>query len=434
MRRRLMKRAFLLLLVSICALPVYAAGLWHDKITASDPDADTLFANSVSISHNSCVIGTPWDDDNGDFSGSAYIFRFDGSDWIQKQKLLPSDGSPLDEFGSSVSIDPTGCIVGAPADDDMGPDSGSVYIFRYSDPNWTREAKLTASDGAAASGFGASVSLSDNLCVVGAPGYGDSGCAYIFRFNGSQWLQEAKLNSSNSTADDEFGFSVSISSDVCVIGDPNDGESAANSGAAYVFRFNDPNWTCEAKLKSPDGSADDHFGFSVAVDGGICVVGSYNDDDNGRDSGSVCAFRYNGDENDPNWILEQVLLPCDAEPNDLFGSSLSVSGNLCVIGSPADDDNGSDSGSAYIFRFDGSKWVQDDKLLAFDGSGLDSFGGSVSIDSDNIVVGAAGKNNGTGAAYTFIPCPQADLSGDCFVGMEDLFIFLRQWLTGANPL
>ena len=429
-----MKRAFLFLWLPICAVSVYADSLWRDKITPSDPEQDRLFAIAVSVSGERCLVGTPRDNQNGVASGSAYIFRFDGNYWRQEQKLLPSDGSPLDEFGSSVSIDSTGCIVGAPADDDMGTDSGSVYIFRYSEPNWTREAKLTASDGCAASGFGASVSLSHNLCVVGAPGYGDSGCAYIFRFNGSQWLQEAKLNNSNSTADDEFGFSVSISSDVCIIGDPNDGESAANSGAANVFRFDDPNWTCDAKLKLPDGSADDHFGFSVVVDGGVCVVGSCNDDDNGRDSGSVCAFRYNGDENDPNWILEQVLLPCDAEPNDLFGASLSVSGNLCVTGSPTDDDNGSDPGSAYIFRFDGSEWLQDDKLLAFDGSGLDRFGGSVFIDPDNIVVGAAGKNNGTGAAYTFIPCPQADLSGDCFVGMEDLFILVRQWLTGANPL
>jgi len=312
----------------------------------------------------------------------------------------------------------------------MGTDSGSVYVFRYSDPNWFQEAKLTASDGGAASGFGASVSLSDNVFVVGAPGYDDEGSAYIFCFNGSQWLQEAKLAGPDSSAAGEFGFSVSISSDVCIVGDPNAGDIAANSGAAYVFRFDDPNWACEAKLTLPDGSVDDHFGFSVAVDGGVCIVGSCDDDDNGHDSGSACAFRFN----DPNWILEQVILPSDGEPNNLFGSSLSVSGDLCVIGSPADDDNGSDSGSAYLFRFDGNDWIQMDKLTAFDGATDDFFGTAVSINTDNIVVGAPCKETYTGAAYTFIPCPQADLSGDCFVGMEDLFIFVRQWLTGANPL
>jgi hypothetical protein len=424
-----MKRAFLLLMLPICTVSVYAHGLWRDKITASDPAAQALFGSSVSISHNLCVVGTPWDDDNADFSGSAYIFRFDGNVWIQEQKLLASDGSPQDEFGSSVSIDGNACIVGALGDDDMGTDSGAVYVFRYSEPNWLQEAKLTASDGRSWDAFGASVSTSDNVCVIGAPGYDDNGRAYIFRFNGSQWLQEAKINSPTSTAGDEFGCSVSISSDVCIIGDPNDASTAANSGAAYIFRFDDPNWVLEARLTSPDGSAGD-FGLSVAVDGGICIVGACGDDDNGQDSGSAYIFRFN----DPNWILRQVLLPSDGEPNDLFGSSVSISGNLCVVGAPQDDEKGCESGSAYLFRLDVSNWVQADKLVAFDGSELDRFGGCVSIDSDYVVVGAAGKNDGTGAAYTFIPCPQADLSGDCFVGLEDLFIFVRQWLTGANPL
>lgn len=428
-----MKRVFLSLLLSICAVSVYADSLWRDKITASDPAHEALFGSSVSISQNICVVGMPWDDENGDFSGSAYIFRFDGSDWIQEQKLLPSDGSPQDEFGSSVSIDATTCLIGTPADDDNGPDSGSVYVFRYSEPNWLEEAKLTASDGSAWSAFGSSVSLSDNLCVAGAPGYDDSGSAYIFRFNGSQWRQEAKLYDPNATADDEFGFSVSIGHDVCIVGDPNAGLGDAYSGAAYVFRFKDPNWVREDMLTSPNGSVGD-FGFSVSVDGGVCIVGSPKNDFNGPVSGSAYVFRYNGDQNDPNWIRAQVLLPSDAEPNDLFGSSVSISGDLFVVGAPQDDDKGYKSGSAYIFRFDDSKWVPADKLLAFDGSGLDFFGGSVSVDSENVVVGAAGKNDGAGAAYTFIPCPQADLSGDCFVGLEDLFIFVRQWLTGANPL
>jgi len=425
-----MKRAFLMLLLPVCAIPVYADSLWRDKITPSDPATNSLFGTSVSISGDFCVVGSPWDDDNGVFSGSAYIFRFDGNDWIQQQKLLASDGSGQDEFGSSVSIDGATCLIGAPADDDRGPDSGSVYVFRYSEPNWFQDAKLTASDGQALDAFGASVSLSDNICAVGAPGYDDSGCAYIFRFNGSHWIQEAKLAGSNPTTTDEFGFAVSIDSDVCIVGDPNDDDSADNSGAAYIFRFDDPNWIREGKLVSPNGSIDDHFGFSVAVDGGVCIVGARDDDYNGPDSGSAYAFRFN----DPNWTLEQVLLPLDAEPNNLFGSSVSVSGNLCVVGAPQDGDKGYKSGSAYIFRSNASEWVQDDKLVAFDGSDLDRFGGCVSIDSDNVVVGAACKNDGAGAAYTFIPCPQADLSGDCFVDLEDLFIFVRQWLKGANPL
>jgi len=428
-----MKRAFLLLLLLTCAVSVSADSFWRDKITPSESAAEHLFAFSVSVSQNRCIVGTPRDDENGIASGSAYIFRFDGNDWLQEQKLVPSDGSPLDEFGSSVSIHGDTCIVGSPADDDNGPDSGSVYVFRYSEPNWVEQAKLTASDGSAWAGFGASVSLCENLLVAGAPGYDDCGRAYIFRFNGSQWLREAELADPNITIDNEFGFAVSICSDVCIVADPNAGLGEAYSGTAYVYRFKDPNWVREDTLTAPSGSVGD-FGSSVSIDGGCCIVGCPNNDINGQISGSAYVFRYNDVHNDPNWIRTQNLLPLDAEPNSLFGTSVSVSGDLCVVGAPYDNDNGDKSGSAYLFRLAGSKWTQSGKIAAFDGSVLDNFGASVSIDSVNLAAGAPGFNFAAGAAYTFIPCPRADLSGDCFVGLEDLFILARQWLTGADSL
>jgi hypothetical protein len=127
------------------------------------------------------VIGAPRSDDNGPFSGSAYVFRFDGASWVEEAKLLASDGAAFDGFGSSIALSGETAVIGAPADDDQ---SGSAYVFRFDGASWVEEAKLLASDRAAVEFFG-SIALSGDTAVIGARGDDDngrrSGSAYVFR-------------------------------------------------------------------------------------------------------------------------------------------------------------------------------------------------------------------------------------------------------------
>ena len=152
----------------------------------------------------------PWsgptrDDDNGVDSGSAYVFRYDGSDWVEEAKLTASDGAADDYFGGSVAISGDTAVVGAVCDDDNGRNSGSAYVFRYDGSDWAEEAKLTASDGAAYDYFGCSVAVSGDTAVVGASDDDDngldSGSAYVFRYDGSDWTEEAKLTASDGAAE-----------------------------------------------------------------------------------------------------------------------------------------------------------------------------------------------------------------------------------------
>ena len=156
-----------------------------------------------------------------------------------------------------------------------------------------------------------------------------------------------------------------------------------------------------AKLLASDGAEGDHFGdFSVAVAGDTAVIGAWGDDDDGIDSGSAYVFRYNGTA----WVEEAKLTASDAAEGDHFGGSVTVSGDTVVVGAYADDDNGSRSGSAYVFRYSGTAWVEEAKLTASDGAADDFFGFPVAVSGDTVVVGAGGDDdNGidSGAAYVY---------------------------------
>ena len=152
-------------------------------------------------------------------------------------------------------------------------------------------AKLTASDGEAFDQFGHAVSVSGNLAVIGArhddDGGSDSGAAYVYRYDppSGDWIEQAKLTASDAAADDYFGISVSVSGDLAVIGADQDDDS---SGSAYGYRYDSPSgkWIEEAKLTASDAARDDRLGASVSVSGDLAVIGAWGDDDAGRWTGS----------------------------------------------------------------------------------------------------------------------------------------------------
>ena len=398
-------RLWLPVAASLFLAPAAAvADFENAKLTASDAAASDYFGFSVSISGDTALVGAHGDDDNGSDSGTTYVIRYNGSNWVEEAKLTASDGAASDSFGISVSISSDTVLVGAMADDDNGSNSGSAYVFRYNGSNWVEEAKLTASDGAASDFFGLSVSISSNIVLVGAYGDDDngsvSGSAYVFRYNGSNWVEEPKLTASDGAASDHFGFSVSISGDTALVGAYEDDDSGPVSGSAYVFRYNGSNWAEEMKLTASDGAASDFFGRSVSISGDTALVGSLADDDNGSSSGSAYVFRYNGS----NWVEEAKLTASDGVAGDYFGRSVAIFGDIVLVGADEDDDNGSQSGSAYVFRYNGTNWVEEAKLTASDGAALDYFGRSVSTSSGTALVGSLlDDDNGSesGSAYVF---------------------------------
>ena len=377
------------------------------KLTPSGPPVGDSFGYSVSVSGDVALVAAYTDDGAGINAGCAYVFHHNGSTWVEEQKLTASDAAVGDFFGFAVSVSGDIALVGAINDDDDGIKSGSAYVFRYDGSTWVEDQKLTASDAAARDHFGFSVSVGGDIAVVGAHQNDDagdnSGSAYVFRYDGSTWVEEQKLTASDPSASDEFGCSVSVTGDLAVVGAFLKDGAAGNSGSAYVFRHDGTTWVEEQELTASDAAAGDRLGTSVSISADTALVGAKDGDGAETNSGSAYVFRYNGTA----WVEEQKVTASDGGGYDDFGVSVSLSADIIVVGAPRSDDPATDSGSAYVFHYNGSTWVERQKLTASDAAGGDRLGGSVSVSGDIAVVGA----NWARSAYVYAVAPDPDMDG-----------------------
>jgi hypothetical protein len=211
---------------------------WEEEaqLTAGDGEAGDHFGASVSLSQGSLIVGADLDDEDPfTDSGSAYVFINQGAAWIEQAKLVAEDSGDHRHFGSSVTIDGDVAVVGAPGAGEDGECPGAAYVFVRDGDIWTQEARLAAGDGDQGDRFGASVSLSGRYLVVGAPNAGGSGAAYLFRRDGSAWTEEGKITAGDAKAGKHFGASVAMSGDQVIAGAPGEPGSNDEAGAAYVY-------------------------------------------------------------------------------------------------------------------------------------------------------------------------------------------------------
>ncbi|MDE0042463.1 MAG: hypothetical protein OXT74_10535 [Candidatus Poribacteria bacterium] len=317
------------------------------------------FGRSVSMSGNTTIIGAAGHDtDRKKGAGAAYVFvgpgpRHRGRSWKQQAKLSAQDAAAGDQFGWSVGIDKNTAIVGSRFDDDIGKNSGSAYIFVRDGDTWNQQAKLKANDGAASDNFGHFVAIRGDVVIVGAPkhahkGLKQSGAAYIFTRDGERWVQTVKLAADEPVAKDQFGASLSISDDIAIVGAPLKDGTAPDAGAAYVFVRDGDLWTQQAKLAAQDGEKFDQFGNDVSISNNIILIGAKFDDDVVVDGGSAYSFLREGDV----WVeKEKVTLPLlDANwPMPHFGISVEIDGQYAIVGADTADN---DTGAAYIYKTD----------------------------------------------------------------------------------
>ena len=394
------------------------------KLTADDAAADDNLGYGVAIDGEFIVAGArELYHGNNPEDGSAYVFRTTdgGLTYGQVAKLTASDGEGGDKFGEIVGIDGDTIVVSAGYKDggdecyqygyqETGADceQGAVYIFRTSNGWGTyTETKLTAADGAGEDNFGRSVAVEGNTVVVGAQGVDDaglsSGAVYVFTTSdGWNTYTENKLTASDAAESDNFGWSVAIAGGVVVVGAYG---VNTQTGAIYVFRTSDGwNTHTEIKLTASDAASGDQFGLSVAIDGNTVVVGARLDDDDGSGSGSVYVFRTSNNGASYNEVAK--LKAHNAAENDLFGYSVAIDGGVIVAGAYAKGSKkGSSTGAAYIFSSDdGTNYDQVANVTAADAAAEDHFGLSVAIAGGTVVVGAYQDDDGgtdSGAVYIF---------------------------------
>ena len=315
------------------------------------------------------------------------------------QDLSSPDGGL--EMGQSIDTDGVRLIVGAPGQ------HASANVFARDGRRWVSEALLREIHPQPGDRFGQSVAIRGDTIIIGAPEHAvdalaSAGAAYVFTFDGHHWNQEQELLPMQPRARGQFGSSVAFGNGYVIIGATGDSEFGADAGAAYIFRETPHGWVEETRLVPHAIQPGDQVGRDVDASGDAVIISAHGADDNGPDSGSASIFRYDGQ----HWSEEARLAAHFGEPGDAFGYSVAIFDSLAVVSSLYDDTFGTDAGSASIFQRNGGGWEDSLRKLhpLLPGDGFE-FGCSVDIaDPNTILVGAdLGELIGEpiGAAYVF---------------------------------
>ncbi|MDD5677606.1 MAG: choice-of-anchor D domain-containing protein [Kiritimatiellae bacterium] len=391
------------------------------KLAALDGAPTNYFGGAVSVDGDVAVVGARRADVGGlIWAGAAYIFERNAGGtnaWGQVAKLTASDSAALIQFGNAVSVADDVVVVGS-TEADVGSitAAGAAYVFERNAGGtnaWGEVAKLTASDAAANDDFGKSVCVAGDVIIAGAYGADpgsmvNAGAAYVFERNAggtNAWGQVQKLTAFDGADSDVFGESVSVAGDVAVVGSSGtDLDVVTDAGAVYIFERNAGGtnaWGFVQKVTATDGVTQDYFGCSVSVAGDVALIGAYGYPNHFL-QGSAYIFERSADGAN-GWVQVKKLTASDGIANDLFGFEVSVADDVAVIGAWRADPGGLNrAGAAYVFARNAegtNAWGQVQKLTASDAAPEEDFGIAVSVADGTILVGAESKNVLRGAAY-----------------------------------
>ena len=331
-------------------------------------------------------------------------------------RVIASDTSANDHFGTDVDIYQNTMIAGAP-DDGVSTAllGGSAYINELIDDTWSQTAKIRSSDSTTNRAFGDAVAIYGNFAVVGDPEFDtEKGAAYVFEKIDGTWTQIAKLQATVPTNFDRFGDAVEIDGNWIFIGAPKEEEDAAEmnniswAGSVFVYKYSmsTSNWIFDHKMV-PDirtsievGNA--QFGNALAADSGKLIVGAFGKSDSSASGptttnvGAVYLFN----EMNGIWTQNTLMKAADAYGTDRFGYSVDLKGETAVVGAlnHSYDETGANykqnAGAAYYLTYNGTNWLAGGKLIWSDRDNGDYFGSSVAItpNQEKIIVGMYEEN------------------------------------------
>ncbi len=327
--------------------------------------------------------------------GAAYIYTYDGASWSLNAKITSSDAAIFDAFGISVTLSETGnfAFVGAAEAFGIGYFRGAAYCFEYDGSNWTQIDKFYASDGDPDDHFGKSIACSaDGSVVVGADLRSDfhywSGAVYVYKKSGSEWIEEVKFLASDNGSEAMFGRRVDIDNagDTILIGAQGNSHLELDGGSAYIFQYDGTRWYEELIIGPSDLTYRDTFGSDVSIsnNGKRILVGAIRKGSGTNETGGAYFFEY--DNNLNQWIDNNAstLMASDGEDIDFFGENVTISGDglLGLVAAPLDDDNGSMSGSCYVYLdLDFRMEVAPDPLISGSSATFSAYAGTPGINT-----------------------------------------------------
>jgi hypothetical protein len=364
--------------------------------------------------------------------------------WLSQAYMKAANVHAADSFGAAVSVSGDTMVVGVPnessaettitngataSSDHSAASAGAVFVYVRSGSLWSQQAYIKAGNAAAGDQFGTSVAVDGDTLVVGAPFEDGTGAVYIYKRTGTSWAQQGYAKASNADNGDNFGSAVAISGDTVVVGAPKEASSTtgtssstsssnnslANAGAAYVLVRSGSTWAQQSYLKAARAVAVG-FGSSVSISGETIAVGAPLDSSSrtyitngttgsGNTSRASAGAAYAFTRSGTTWTQQAYIKPSNNATGNNFGSSVSISGNLFVVGAPFEDSSAqgpsstastdtssADSGAAYVFLRSGTTWTQESYLKAANSRAGDHFGTSVGIDGTLVLVGSPNES------------------------------------------
>lgn len=360
------------------------------------PGIPVLFGVAVEISGETAFVGA-WLGNASIMSGAVYVFVRNGATWTEQAKLVPADGFTSDAFGVSLAVSGDTLVVGAPNSDSESTvfPRGAVYVYVRNGTSWSLQAKLLASDGSVHDSFGASVSISGDTLVVGAHLHSLSGAVYVFRRSGSMWQEQTELSMPNGELYDSFGYRSALSGNLLMIGAPG-----SDRGAVHVFEDNGSSWSLRETLLAPDATLGDSFGRGLALSGDTLVVGAMGHSER---RGAAYVFVRHGS----TWSEHARLHASDGKSEDWFGDSVAISGGMVLVGAYRADDPGvaENVGAVYLFDAPGIHVAPTEILVT---QGVTPFSVALDIEpTDDVVIDLESSGVGEGTVsptrLTFTP-------------------------------
>lgn len=333
---------------------------------------------------------------------------------VHSQLIAPSDivfpdPRKINEkytFGSSIAGVEGFLAVGA----STANNKGLVYVLQKQGSNWTVIAELTASVGVPGGEFGYQVAMDSNTVVVSMAPSGFAKPVYVFEKPATGWTnmtETAILHASDSTSGDGFGKSIRIQNDHIFVGSPGAKAGTSHQGAVYVFKKLGNNWSNSVenrKIMDPNGIQDDEFGYSIAVQGNLLLVGAPREWTSGL-KGRTYVFQTTN-----TWTqgaLSHVeLTASNGAYGDRFGHAVDINGNDIVISAPYYDGVQPNSGILYQFSKPSSGWISSTETLVFNSPGTNGtftrlYGDQIRLENDALFVSAPAEADTKGGVFAF---------------------------------
>lgn len=384
----------------------------NQKITPNTGIAGDSYGWSVALDGDTLMVGSVYDGTAADDAGAVYVYTWNGTKWGFLQKLLASDAAVDDELGVAIALEGDTAMISAVYDADKGYRSGAVYIFERDAITglWGEVQKLVPDDGASQDLFGISIALEGDLALIGAPGDATpipvkDGSFYAYERIGDIWTQQDRIIAPI-LSKIGLGASLTLDGTTAYVSAVLDGSGLNRHGAVYVYEYAGGELTEVDKIEPSDGTLGDLFGVAIRVLGDRLLISAPGDDTSGPDTGSIYTFHFENDE----WVESGLISAPEGDKYLSFGASLAVENDTLLVGVPNEIPppdgqtfTSTKPGAAYVYVRSGDEWTLQYSLTA-NNLNADYFGIATAFQDNHAVVGAFGDNKGkneTGAVHTF---------------------------------